>query len=76
MVCIIWNVFQNVVAQNHIVLIVFKGKLQISAFTSAKGENKSVVGNLSFFACGTIYKKLVLEQNARLFWRCKKSVVR
>jgi hypothetical protein len=40
---IIWNVFQNVVAQNHIVLIVFKGKLQISAFTSASGENKSVV---------------------------------
>jgi hypothetical protein len=29
---------QNVVAQNHIVLIVFKGKLQISAFTSAKAK--------------------------------------
>jgi hypothetical protein len=25
------GMFQNVVAQNHIVLIVFKGKLQISA---------------------------------------------
>jgi hypothetical protein len=30
MALVSWNVFQNVVAQNHIVLIV-KGKLQISA---------------------------------------------
>jgi hypothetical protein len=32
---------QNVVTQNHIVLI--QRQLQISAFTSASGENKSVV---------------------------------
>jgi uncharacterized membrane protein (DUF106 family) len=30
----------SVVTQNHIVLIVFKGKLQISAFTSASVKNK------------------------------------
>jgi hypothetical protein len=45
---VIWNVFQNVIAKNNIVLVILKGKSQMSALTSANGESKSVVVNSGF----------------------------
>jgi hypothetical protein len=70
---IIWNVPKRGYKSHRIDCL--QRQLQISAFTSASGENKSVVGNLSFFACGIIYKSLFWSK-MQDFWALKNQSVR